>query len=164
MKGLKNLNKAVVILLAFTMSMFLFAGCQGKSATSSQNSTQNSAGGKKFDKNATKQNYQNKLQALVKDSTITQDQSNKILDKLTTNMNNDGRGGRRQNNSGNQQNNAQQNANGNNQTSRPRNNPLSGLVSNKVITQDQADKVMNALRPNRQNQNNTTTSQNSTNQ
>lgn len=145
----KTFSKTVIMLLVFTMSIFLFMGCQSKNGTSTQNSAQSSNGRGNFNKDAMKQRYQNSLQALVKDGTITQDQSNKILDSLTTNMNNFG--GRRgsQNNQGNQQNN-----NGNNQTSRPRSNPLSKLVSDGVITQQQADKIMENLRGNRQNPNN----------
>lgn len=162
MKNSKISSKVVVILLTLTMSVFLFAACN-KSTASSQNSGQNSTGRRQFNKDAMKQRYQNSLQALVKDGTITQDQSNKILDTLTANIDNMGRGGRRPNNQGNNQNNGGQNNNGYNQTSRSRNNPLGKLVSDKVITQDQADKVMNALRPNRQNQNSTSNSNGTSN-
>lgn len=140
------------------MSIFMFAGCQGKNSTSSQNSAQGSNGRGNFNKDDMKKIYEDNLQALVKDGTITQDQSNKILDSLTTNMGN--MGGRRgtQNNQGNQQNNNEQNSNGGNQTSTPRTNPLSELVSDGVITQEQADKVMEGLRggnrPNANNENN----------
>lgn len=154
MTKFKAFNKTVIMLLVFTMSIFLFMGCQSKNSASSQNSAQSSNGRGNFNKDAMKKRYEDNLQQLVKDGTITQDQSNKILDSLTANMGN--MGGRRgpQNNQGNQQNNNQQNGNGNNQTSRPRNNPLSKLVSDGVITQQQADKVMEGLRGNRQNSNN----------
>jgi polyhydroxyalkanoate synthesis regulator phasin len=152
-KRFKDFKKLIIILLTLSMSMFLFAGCQSNS-TSSKNSSQSSSGGKKFNKDEIKKRYEDKLQAFVKDGTINQDQSNKILDSLTGDINNRGGNRRKQNNEGNNQNNSQENNSGANETNRPRNNPLSKLVSDGVITQQQADKIMEGLRGNGRSSNN----------
>ncbi|MFT8314923.1 MAG: hypothetical protein ABF633_11875 [Clostridium sp.] len=153
MAKFRTFNKIAIMLLVLAMSAFLIMGCQSKNSGSSQNSS-GSNGRRTFNADAVKQRYEQDLQALVKAGTITQDQSTKILDSLTANMNNMGQGRRRTNSQGNSQNNTAQGNGKNNQTGTPRNNPLSKLVSDGVITQEQADKVMQGLRGNRQNSNN----------
>lgn len=163
MAKFRTFNKIAIMLLVLTMSAFLIIGCQSKNNGSSQNSS-SSNGRRTFNADAVKQRYEQDLQALVKAGTITQDQSTKILDSLTANMNNMGQGRRRTNNQGNSQNNTTQGNGNNNQTGKPRNNPLSKLVSDGVITQEQADKVMQGLRGNRQNSNNQSSQSNQSNQ
>lgn len=167
MKKFKSFSKIVALLMVVTACIALFSGC-GNSTASAQSSNAASNNQKKFNKDDVKKRYEEKLQALVKDNTITQDQSNKILGALTSNINN-GRPGRKNNDANSNNANEAENATNknNNGTGRTRNNPLSKLVEDKVITQDQADKVMNSIREgmgNRRNSNNTNGNGNISNQ
>ncbi|MBV7273567.1 hypothetical protein I6U48_11665 [Clostridium sp. PL3] len=152
MKKSNFFSKTMVTLVAVSMSVFLFAGCQSKSndnntAQAANNTTQNS---KKPDPAQMKQRMQDNLKALVTAGTITQAQSDKILEALTTNTGKKDDQGKSQNNT---QNNNQNNQQGNNQN-RQRTNPLSKLVSDGTITQAQADAVMQKVRGNFNRKNN----------
>jgi polyhydroxyalkanoate synthesis regulator phasin len=168
MKRTNFFSKTMLTLVAVSMSAALFAGCQSKasSTTASQSSssttqsstTQNS---KRPDPAQMKQRMEDNLKALVTAGTITQAQSDKILEALTANNQNKDN---QVNSKNNQQNSNQQ---GNNQN-KQRYNPLSKLVSDGTITQAQADAVMQKIRGNRHgnngqgSQNNTQGSQSST--
>ncbi|MFL0197814.1 hypothetical protein ACJDU8_19915 [Clostridium sp. WILCCON 0269] len=150
MKKHNLFSKATLYLVAISMSMFLFAGCQSNKNTASasqttSNSTQSSS---KPNAEQRKKQMQDSIQPLVTAKTITQDQANKILEALTTPVN------------GNGQNN-QQNNNKNSSQNKMRNNGLTKLVSDGVITQTQADAVMQKIRGSFQHKNDGQHSQNS---
>lgn len=153
------LSKTVLMLVAVSMSMVLFAGCQSKASNEgtaqTTNTTQNS---KKPDPAQMKQKMQDNLKALVTAGTITQAQLDKILEALTANTGKKNNQGNSQNNA---QNNDQNNAQSNNQN-KQRNNPLTKLVSDGTITQAQADAVMQKMRGNSNRKNNGQGSQNNT--
>ena len=78
---MKNKQIASILIIA-SMTMVLFVGCSSKSATTSTQTTNQSATGqnyKKFNPAAMKTLLDNDLKALVKDKTITQAQSAKCL-------------------------------------------------------------------------------------
>lgn len=145
--------------------IFLFAGCQNNSSSNSQNSSKASTAENNDNSQKMKENFQSKLKELVTAGTITEAQSSKILSALTTNMGKMGNGARPENggnppdksssqqlgnkDDGQSSNNGQTPDNGNGQQDRSK-NPLSQLVTDGVITQDQADKVMTALMGDRQ--------------
>lgn len=137
--------KLAAVLLVFGLLAFSFAGCGSKN---SNNSTSGNRRG--FNQAEMKQRYSDELKKLVSSGTINQTQSDKILAALTTGRQggfnrkqNGGQGNSTQ--SGNQsssQNNGQS-------SSRQRFNPLSKLVQDGTITQQQADTVWQNLRGNR---------------
>lgn len=165
MKKSNFFSKTMVTLVAVSMSVFLFAGCQSKSndnstAQTTNNTTQSS---KKPDPAQMKQRMQDNLKALVTAGTITQAQSDKILEALTANTGKKDDQGKSQNNAqNNNQNNQQSNNQQGNNQNRPRNNPLSKLVSDGTITQAQADAVMQKIRGNFNRKNNGQGSQSNT--
>lgn len=121
MTKFKTFNRAVVILLSFTMSVFLFGGCN-RNVSNYQNSAKNLTK-ENVNKDAIKKNYENALQTLVNDATITKDQANKVLTSLMANINNVGE-----------------------QSIEKQNDNLNKLVRDGVITRQQADKIMDALK------------------
>ena len=177
-------NKAAAILLAVSLPLTVFAGCQNKNtsanAASNQAGNANNNGSKRQNGSAPnldqfKQRLENNIKPLVDDKTLTQEQADKIVAALTENM--QGFGGRQrndqsnqggQNNNQNSQNGSQSNGQGNTQNnnqgnaqngqnnSQNRQNgranqesiALSKLVTDKVITQAQADAVMQKIRGN----------------
>lgn len=153
MKKHNYISKTVVCLLAVSLSVVLFAGCQSQSTSSTANqtsqtnssTTQNSSN--KPSQDAMKKRIQDDIQSLITAGTITQDQANKIVDAMTTrnNPNSSNQSNSSQSNS-NQQSNQQNGNKGNGQ--RQRYNPLSKLVSDGTITQSQADAVMQKVRGN----------------
>lgn len=161
MKGdiMKRLKKVLAVSLTIFTIAFLFAGC-GSSASAKANQTQangNFHGRGSFSPSAIKTRYEAALKELVSSKTITQAQADKVLNALTSNV--------RKNTTG-ETNKNQQNGQNNSQGSRQnksRYNPLSSLVSSKVITQAQSDAIMQKIRGNHQNfpnQQNSQTTQN----
>lgn len=144
----------------------------------SQQGQQGQQGNGNFAANAEerKKKMETDVNALVSDGTLTKDQGTKVLEALTTltqRQNGQGRGNNAQGSNGqgtqnNNQGSTTQNGENSQQGQGPKNgngtkgnrgnfNPLSKLVSDGVITQDQATKVMEKVRadmPNRQRQNN----------
>jgi hypothetical protein len=170
MKKRKLLNKTIVSLLAISMSIFLFAGCQSNnsSAQAASNSTQsNRKNGNRMSPEQIKQRVQDSIKPLVTADTITQAQADKIVEAYTTGTNGNGQNSTQNNQQNSQQNNQQSNQQGNSQAkgqNRQRYNPLSKLVSDGVITQPQADEVMEKMRGNLNQRNNGQNSQNNNNQ
>lgn len=170
MKKRKLLNKTIVTLLAISMSIFLFAGCQSdnSSAQTAGNSTQsNRKNGNRMSSEQMKQRVQDSIKPLVTAGTITQAQADKIVEAYTTRTNGNGQNSTQNNQQTGQQNNQKSNQQGNSQASgqnRQRYNPLSKLVNDGVITQAQSDAVMEKMRGNFNPKNNGQNSQNNNSQ
>ena len=151
---MKKFNKILIVLAILSMTLVLFAGCQSKDSTSSGNGRNGQNG--TFDKSTMEKNYKDKLATLVKAGTITQDQSGKILTALTARFDKkpQGNGGQAASNSANTKENntgdtsSQDNRGGQGKGSF---NPLSDLVTQKVITQAQSDTVTKSVMGDRQN-------------
>lgn len=176
MKRRNFLSKATLTLIAISMSVALFAGCQSNSSsnnTSSQTtqaSSNNTQKGNRPNAEQMKTRIQDSIKPLVTAGTITQDQADKIVTAYTTrpagNEQNKSQDKQQNNQNGNNANNGQKGQN------RQRFNPLSKLVTDGVITQAQADAVMQKIKessPNKNNgqnpqNNNGQSSQNSSNQ
>lgn len=152
MKKHNFFSKSVMCLLAITMSVALFAGCQSKDASSNtkQTNTQTSqSNNKKLSADEMKKRTQDSIKPLITAGTITQAQSDKIVETLTAN---------RTNNSGQKKSQNGQQGNQNSNQSKTKTSPLSKLVSDGVITQAQADAVMQKMKGNFKNKNNGQTS------
>lgn len=145
---MKKFNKIVVVLVILSMTLLLFSGCQSKDSASSGNGRNGEKG--TFDKSTMEKNYKDKLATLVKAGTITQDQSSKILTVLTARFDKkpQGNGGQAGGNSAstNRKNVASNSTKGKRQGS---SSELSDLVTQKVITQAQADTVTKSVMGNR---------------
>lgn len=166
MKKRKLLNKTILSLLAISMSIFLFAGCQSNnsSAQAASNSAQsNRKNGNRMSPEQMKQRVQDSIKPLVTAGTITQAQAYKIVEAYTTRTNGNGQNSSQNNQQNSQQNNQQGNSQTNGQN-KQRYNPLSKLVSDGVITQAQADAVMQKIRGNSNQRNNGQNSQNNNSQ
>jgi len=147
---MKKSNKIVAVLAILSMTLLLFSGCQSKDSASSGNGRTGEKG--TFDKSTMEKNYKDKLATLVKSGTITQDQSGKILTVLTARFDKkpQGNGGQADGNRAgtNGKNVAGNSTKGKGQGS---SSELSDLVTQKVITQAQADSVTKSVMGNRQN-------------
>ncbi|MDF2880510.1 MAG: hypothetical protein K0R54_1067 [Clostridiaceae bacterium] len=167
MKRSKFFNKTILSLIAINMSIFLFAGCQNNSSSTTQaagNSTQsNRKNVNKLSPEQMKQRVQDSIKPLVTAGTITQAQADKIVEAYSTRTSSSGQNTTQNNQQNNQQSNQQGNSQ-NNAQNRQRNNPLSKLVSDGVITQAQADAVMQKMRGNFTQKNNGQNSQNNNSQ
>lgn len=158
MKRHNFFSKSIKCLLAISMSIFLFAGCKSNSnngaaaASSNQSSTQSSS---RPNLDQMKKKIQDSIQPLVTAGTITQDQANKIVEAFTTRSNGGGQNRTQNKQQGNNQKNGQ---------NRQRNNSLAKLVSDGVITQAQADAVMQKMKGNLTRRNNGQNSQNNNGQ
>lgn len=143
MKESKKIFKLASVLLIFGLAVFLLAGCG--SSKSDNNTSGNKSG---FNQAEMKQRYSDKLKELVSNGTITQAQSDKILTALTTGK--QGNFNRKQNSGqdNSTKNRSQNSSNSNGQTNRRNFNPLSKLVQDGTITQQQADTVWQSLRGN----------------
>ena len=141
MNKINKLSKITLGLIITSMLMLLFAGCQSsvsKASSAAQGTRQGN--NRKFDPVAMKKQYQDALKALVTDGTIKQVQSDKVLVVLTKNISKPGTQVKAKNNEQNgQQGNAKNNV---------RKNPLSELVTSKIITQAQSDAIMQKTRGN----------------
>lgn len=193
MKKMKKntlLNKIFILSLSAVIGMSILAGCQSKStAAAKQGTTKGQRQNGQFNAADMKKKMEENINALVADGTINQSQADKIIEALTANPQGFGGNGQRnkqngqQNNSQNngqsgqnsqqsngqnpQQNNGQgnQNNNGQNRQNRLGNNALNQLVTDGVITQAQADAVMQKIRGNfNRNQNNQNYQNNQNNQ
>ena len=140
MKKSKLIKKQLLFLLVFSLSLFIFAGCQSKSPvnTSSSKTTNKSS----FNAEAMKQKMKDSIKPLVTNKTITQAQEDKIVAALT--LMNSGK------NNGNAQNkkSGQTKGTGNGTGMNRQLTELTKLVSDKVITQAQADAVTKAIKVN----------------
>lgn len=147
-------NKILISLLSITMAIFLFTGCQSsgtssqsKSASTSSTSKQTTSTENKTDNNDNmKEQMESDLKSLVTAGTITEEQSTKIIEALTTKPDS----GKQNKPENNNQNNTEQPTQKNDEN-KPENggaSPLSKLVSSGTITQVQADAVMNKLKEN----------------
>lgn len=74
MFNLKKSNKVVSVIIAASLSVLIFAGCQGNNSTSSQNSTKKSTEKKTANSEEMQKNFESKLKELVSTGTITEDQ------------------------------------------------------------------------------------------
>jgi polyhydroxyalkanoate synthesis regulator phasin len=190
---MKNIlsKKVIMLISALSISGLLLTGCSSankndsaQASTPNQQNQQGHQGNGNFAANAEerKKQMETDVNALVSDGTLTKDQGTKVLEALTTltqRPNGQGRGKNTQNSNGqgnqnnnqgsnnqsgqnNQQGQGTQNGNGT-KGNRGNFNPLSKLVSDGVITQDQATKVMEKVKadmPTRQRQNNNGNSNN----
>lgn len=143
--------------------MFALAGCKSKDNTNDKNANNSGRkfGNGNFDPSTFKQKYEDALKTLVTDGKITQDQSDKVLVALTKNMGNF-KGGTKPANGDKPSNNDSKNSSSSSSDSsgKPtneepgkgrtggRNNQLAELVTSKVITQAQADEIMEKIRGN----------------
>jgi len=134
-KKSKLIKKQLLFLLVFSLSLFIFAGCQSKSPV---NTSSSKTTNKSFNVGAMKQKMQDSIKPLVTNKTITQAQEDKIVAALT--LMNSGK------NNGNAQNkkSGQTKGTGTNKQL----TELTKLVSDKVITQAQADAVTKAIKVN----------------
>lgn len=146
-----------------SISIFALAGCKAKdsSSTKNANATQRGFRNGNFDPSTFKQKYEDALKSLVTDGKINQEQSDKVLEALTKNMgnfkagNNGGKNGNGTDNSSstaaNDASKGSDNTNGQEKQGTQgqkngRNNQLAELVTSKVITQAQADEIMQKIR------------------
>jgi len=124
-KKSKLIKKQLLFLLVFSLSLFIFAGCQSKSAVTTSVSNKTN---KSINIVTMKQKMQNSIKPLVANKTITQAQEDKIVTALTTTNSQRSKSG---------QTNGTKGAKINKQ--------LTKLVSDKVITQAQANAVTKAI-------------------
>jgi polyhydroxyalkanoate synthesis regulator phasin len=153
---MKNSRKIISILIVASMSIGLFVGCSSKTAATSATANTGSGNTRKFDPAAMKTNYENVLKTLVTAGTITQAQSDKVLEAVTKATPKSGDQGTNQ--SGDKNSQVKTNGTGNTQN-RTRNNPLSALVTSGVITQAQADAINQKIRENMKNSQSSQSSQ-----
>jgi hypothetical protein len=149
MKKAKLINKKLIFLLIFILSLFVFAGCQNKSAAN--NTSGNTATTRKFNASAMKTKMQDSISPLVANNTITQAQEDKIVAALipANTSRSSGQGNYRSQQTS--QTNSQQSGQPNNaQYSRTnrQSTALAKLVTDNVITQAQADAVSQAIKTN----------------
>ena len=136
-----NIKRTALILLLISFSLFLFVGCKSKTNEATTSGTPQKRGN--FDPAVMKTRYEDALKALVSDGTITQIQSDKVLEAMTKNVPKDGAGNPPQIKEGAPKDGKDKPSDGQN---RGRNNSLSGLVTSGDITQAQADTIMQKLR------------------
>lgn len=173
MKKNKFINYAATSLIIISMSSFLLTGCNSNNASAASNGQNGTSQNTKFDPEQMKQRMEDSIKPLVTKGTITQAQSDKIVEALTSNIGqfNGQRGQRNQqgNTQKQQSNTSQDNTAGNNkadekaaQKTPRRNSALDKLVSDGTITKAQEDAVMQLIgngfgRRNTNSQNNTST-------
>lgn len=156
MQKSKLLHKLIFVVLTISMTFIIFTGC--KNSASNTVSAQQASGNSSSEANAAsgnpgrnsdemKKKIEDTINSLVSAGTINSDQGTKIIETLTTRPNNSN-GGKKQPNSNNNTNNNNNENSQNNRQDRQNFNPLSKLVEDKTITQEQADTVMNKLREN----------------
>lgn len=151
MKKFNFLNNAATSLLVVSMSLFLFTGCQSKNTQNTSDKTAKV----NFSAEDMKKKMQDNINSLVTEGTINQSQADKVLEALSTNKMfsgqrkpQSGQPNNQQNYQSNNQQTGQSNSNGSNNPNRQRANPLSKLVTDGVITQEQADAIMQKVRGN----------------
>lgn len=160
MKKKSAFIKILICVALASMSVLFFAGCQSNNSSSTTNQTASTQAQSANRPNAAqmKQRIQDSIKPLVSDGTITQDQADKIVDAMANRPRGNGQNGQ---NGG--QNTAQNNTQSSGQN-KQRNNPLTNLVSDGVITQAQADAVMQKVGGGFGNRNHNQASQNSNSQ
>ncbi|GLC30830.1 hypothetical protein [Clostridium omnivorum] len=161
-------NKIFILSLSAVISMGILAGCQNKNTASAKQGTNKGQNkNRQFNAEDMKKRMEENINSLVADGTINQSQADKIIEALTSNPQGFGGNGQRNKQNGqknNGENNGQDNQNNNGQN-RQGNNALNKLVTDGVITQAQADAVMQKIRGNfTRNQNNTNKQNNQNNQ
>lgn len=176
MKKHNLFSKSVMCLVTVAMSVSLFAGCGSKSSTSASSGTTKQTTSQSSNKTSNsderKTQIQESLKTLVTAGTINQTQSDKILTALTTKPDNkdgenkppqdNGQNNNQNQQQSNQQENGQANSQGNNQNKGK--SPLSKLVTDGVITQAQADSVMQKISANMPKKNNEQSTSNNSSQ
>ena len=141
---MKNAKKITSILIVASMVMVLFVGCGSTKTDTTTNANTNATNSKtrKFDTTAIKTLYSDTLKSLVTDGTITQVQSDQVLEAVTKNVPQDTETGKSAGTDKDKP-----------TGKKPKNNRLSELVTSGVITQAQADtinqKVGEAMKNNR---------------
>ncbi|MBZ9634802.1 hypothetical protein [Clostridium sp. FP1] len=142
---MNKLNKITSGLIIISISAILVAGCQSSAAKATSAAPETVQGNRgKFDPAVMKKQYEDALKGLVTDGTIKQAQSDKVLVVLTKNMSKP----KTQTQDGNNQQNGQQSGQQGTSQNKVRKNPLSELVTSKVITQAQSDAIMQKTRGN----------------
>ena len=151
MKKFNLLNNVATSLLVVSMSLFLFTGCQSKNTQNTSDKTAKV----NFSAEDMKKKMQDNINSLVTEGTINQSQADKVLEELSSNQMFSGKRKPQSGQTNNQQNyqpknqqTGQSNSNGNNNPNRKRVDPLSKLVTDSVITQEQADAIMQKVRGN----------------
>ncbi|MBC8063041.1 MAG: hypothetical protein H7Y18_20610 [Clostridiaceae bacterium] len=162
---MRNVKKITSILIIASITMVMFIGCSSKkSDATAQTRGNGQMGNRNFDPAAIKTRYENALKSLVTAGTITQEQSDKVLEAVTKNVPQSGNQGMKGSDktSGNGKPNEQQNNQQGQQKGTgsglggPRNSQLNTLITSGVITQPQADainqKVQETMKNNANNQ------------
>ena len=156
---MQNAKKITSILIVASMTMVLFIGCGSTKTDTNTNATNSQT--RKSDPTAIKALYSDTLKALVTDGTITQAQSDQVLEALTKNVPQDtetGKSAGTDKSSGTDKPNGTDKTNGTGKPTgtKPKNNRLSALVTSGVITQAQVDtinqKVEEAMKSNQSSQ------------
>jgi len=154
---MKNAKKITSILILASMTMVLFVGCGSTKTDTTANTNTNATDSqtRKSDPTAMKTLYSDTLKSLVTDGTITQAQSDQVLEAVTKNV---------PQNTGTDKSSGTDKSKGTDKTdgtgkstgTKTKNNRLSELVTSGVITQAQADtinqKVGEAMKSNQSNQ------------
>ena len=143
MKILNLSNNVVKSILVFSMCLILFTGCQSKTATA----TSAKSPKRNFNAADMKKKMETNITALVTAKTITQSQADKVLAVLSASQMYSGEK-TSQNGQTKDKQTVQPKANTGNTPSSQRANPLSKLVTDKVITQAQSDTIMEKVRGN----------------
>ena len=156
-RKMKNAKKITSILILASMTMVLFVGCGSTKTDTTANTNTNATDSqtRKSDPTAMKTLYSDTLKSLVTDGTITQAQSDQVLEAVTKNV---------PQNTGTDKSSGTDKSKGTDKTdgtgkstgTKTKNNRLSELVTSGVITQAQADtinqKVGEAMKSNQSNQ------------
>ena len=154
---MKNAKKITSILMVASMTMVLLVGCGSTKTDTTTNTNTNATNSqtRKSDPTAIKTLYSDTLKSLVTDGTITQAQSDQVLEAVTKNVPQDtetGKSAGTDKSSGTDK----SKDTGKSTGTRPKNNRLSELVTSGVITQAQADtinqKVGEAMKSNQSSQ------------
>ena len=148
---MKNAKKITSILMVASMTMVLLVGCGSTKTDTTTNANTNATNSqtRKSDPTAIKTLYSDTLKSLVTDGTITQAQSDQVLEAVTKNVPQDTETGK---SAGTDKSSGTDKSTG----TKPKNNRLSELVTSGVITQAQADtinqKVGEAMKSNKSSQ------------
>ena len=155
---MKNAKKITSILIVASMTMVLLVGCGSAKADTATNTNTNAttkSQKRKSDPTAIKTLYSDTLKSLVTDGTITQAQSDQVLEAVTKNVPQDTekvKSAGTDKSSGTDK----PKDTGKSTGTKPKNNRLSELVTSGVITQAQADtinqKVGEAMKSNQSSQ------------
>jgi competence protein ComGC len=137
---MKNAKKITLILIIISTAVIMFVGCSSKKIDTTTNTNTTNSQTRKFDPTVTKALYSDTLKNLVTAGTITQEQSDKVLEALTKNVS-QGTGINKPAGTTNQNPANKPSGAGKPAGTRPKNNRLSALVTSGVITQAQADTI-----------------------